>query len=223
MVEVTAFDPLVPDLARAVRPREAGTRILIGVVGEPGAGKSTVAAALVAALGAPAVQVPMDGYHLADRVLELHGSRDRKGAPDTFDGWGYLALLDRLRTETDHDVYAPQFERDLEQPLANAVPVTPAHTVVVSEGNYLLLDADPWPAVRARFDQVWFVAMDDGVRLDRLIARHVEYGKSPEAARAWVLANDEPNARLIRATRDRADLVLETTRLPMPHGPGLEG
>ena len=121
----------------------------------------------------------MDGFHLADAALDRLGLRGRKGAPETFDGWGYLALLRRLAAETDHPVWAPGFERTLEQPLAGSIPVGPRSRLVVTEGNYLLLDRPPWPEVRAALSEVWYVEADAGVRLERLLARHVEFGKSP--------------------------------------------
>lgn len=207
---------LVPDvvtLARSLWPEPAAGRALLGLVGEPGVGKSTVAAALVAALGPAAVQVPMDGYHLADRVLRTHGTLGLKGAPQTFDGRGYRDFLRRVRADPDHTQYAPTFERELEQPVANSIPVTPEHRLLVSEGNYLLLAVDPWPEVAECFDQIWFVTMDAEVRRQRLIARHVEFGKSAALARDWVLEKDERNAEVIRATRERADLVLDVTAL----------
>jgi pantothenate kinase len=183
-------------------------RALIGIAGPPGAGKSTLAERLVTALGPAAAWVPMDGFHLADAALDRLGLRDRKGAPETFDGWGYLALLRRLATETDHPVWAPGFERTLEQPIAGSIPVGPEVRLVVTEGNYLLLDRPPWPQVRAALSEVWYVEADAGLRLERLLARHVEFGKSPDGARAWVAAVDEPNARLVEGRRDAADLVV---------------
>jgi pantothenate kinase len=150
----------------------------------------------------------MDGFHLADVALDRLGLRSRKGAPESFDGWGYLALLQRLAAETDHPVWAPGFERTLEQPIAGSIPVDPGVRLVVTEGNYLLLDRPPWPQVRAALSEVWYVEADPGVRLRRLLARHVEFGKSPAEARAWVAAVDEPNARLVERGRDAADLVV---------------
>ncbi len=182
-------------------------RFLLGITGAPGAGKTTLAERLVREHGA--VHVPMDGFHLADVELDRRGLRDRKGAPETFDAWGYAALLARLRARPDHVVLAPGFERDLEQPIAGAIPVPPDAGLVVTEGNYLLLDEPPWRAVRDQLDAVWHLRADDAVRRARLVARHVEFGKTPAEAEAWVDRVDEPNARLVEACADRADLVVE--------------
>jgi pantothenate kinase len=185
-------------------------RLLLGITGAPGAGKSTLADFLAGTYGA--VVVPMDGFHLADAELARRGILDRKGAPESFDAWGYAALLERLHTRADHVVMAPTFERGLEQPVAGAIPVPPDIGLVVTEGNYLLLDAGPWHEVRRQLDTVWHVVTDDDVRLERLVARHVRFGKSPDAARAWVERVDQPNAALVEAARGRADLVLDLTR-----------
>jgi pantothenate kinase len=191
---------------------------LLGICGSPGSGKSTLAASL--ASSHDAVVVPMDGFHLADVELARRGLLDRKGAPETFDAEGYAALLARVRARPDHVVMAPAFDRDLEQPLAGAIPVPPSAEVVVAEGNYLLLDEPRWRAVRAQLDAVWHVVTTDAARLERLVARHVEFGKSPEAARAWVERVDEPNAALIEAAASRADLVLDVTSwVPAPPAP----
>jgi pantothenate kinase len=186
-------------------------RRILGIAGEPGAGKSTLAEAVVRDAGETAVLVPMDGFHLADVTLARLGLLDRKGAPETFDAWGYAALLARLRSRPPETVYAPGFERNLEQPIAAAVAIPPEADLVVTEGNYLLLDRPEWRAVRAQLDDVWFVRTDDAVRIERLVARHVEFGKTPEEARTWVECVDEPNARLVRATRARADRVIDVT------------
>jgi pantothenate kinase len=200
------MDELI-DRARALAT--AGTRKILGIAGAPGAGKTTLAALVTAQLGGQAVQVPMDGLHLADVELTRLGRRDRKGAPDTFDGFGYLALLRRLRSPAPGEiVYAPAFERTIEQPIAGSIPVDPAVPLIVTEGNYLLLDDPPWHQVRALLDETWFVEIDDEVRVGRLIRRHIEFGKTPEQAAEWVGRLDEQNARLIAATRDRADLIV---------------
>ncbi|WP_311210754.1 MULTISPECIES: nucleoside/nucleotide kinase family protein [unclassified Aeromicrobium] len=204
------LDDLAARVTR-VADAAAGRRVLLGVVGAPGSGKSTLAKRLANRLtadGLPAVRVPMDGFHLADVALAERRLLDRKGAPETFDAHGYLNLLRRLRAETGNDVLAPGFERDLEQPIAASITVAPSHRVVVTEGNYLLDDADPWPDVRAELDEVWFVDLDDGRRRSRLVDRHVKHGKTREAAQAWVDEVDEPNARRVLARSGTADLVV---------------
>jgi pantothenate kinase len=200
------MDELI-DRARALAT--AGTRKILGIAGAPGAGKTTLAALVTEQLGGRAVQVPMDGLHLADVELTRLGRRDWKGAPDTFDGFGYLALLRRLRSPAPGEiVYAPAFERTIEQPIAGSIPVDPSVSLVVTEGNYLLLDDPPWHQVRPLLDETWFVEIDDAVRVGRLIRRHIEFGKTPEQAAEWVHRLDEQNARLVAATRERADVIV---------------
>lgn len=192
--------------ARAlIRP---GRRALLGLAGPPGAGKSTLAAALVHEIGAAATLVPMDGFHLAQRELERLGRAGRKGAPDTFDVEGYAALLARVRAERAATVYAPEFRREIEEPIAGSIPVRPEHALVVTEGNYLLLDAEPWDRIRPLLDEVWLLALDPAERLRRLVARHVAFGRSPEQARRWVEEVDEHNAARIDAASAAADLVV---------------
>ncbi|MFJ5064176.1 nucleoside/nucleotide kinase family protein [Streptomyces nigra] len=206
-------------LDRARSLADGGGRAVLGIAGSPGAGKTTLAETLVRELNGTVdpwvAHVPMDGFHLADAELERLGRRDRKGAPDTFDAAGYAALLRRLREEPGDDVvYAPGFERELEQPIAGAVPVEPAARLVVTEGNYLLLGTGAWARVRAQLDEVWFCELDEEERLRRLIARHERFGKTHEEAVAWVMRSDQRNAELVAATRDRADLMVPATALP---------
>lgn len=204
--------PSLDELTARVLGLVADERVLIGIVGAPGSGKTTLAKKLCHRLndaGVPAAQVPMDGFHLSDDVLRLRGLLDVKGSPQTFDAHGYLALLRRLRAEVDHPVYAPGFERTLEQPIAAAIAVDPGTRVIVTEGNYLLDAAEPWPQVREALDEVWFADLDENRRRARLVDRHVKFGKSRDDAQAWVDRVDEPNAVRVIARRDAADLVVE--------------
>ncbi|WP_213959848.1 MULTISPECIES: nucleoside/nucleotide kinase family protein [unclassified Variovorax] len=183
----------------------SGRRRLLGLVGAPGSGKSTFAAALQAAFGERAQVVPMDGFHLANVELTRLGRAERKGAPDTFDQAGYGTLLERLRSQDDDEiVYAPEFRREIEEPVAGAIAVLPQTQLIISEGNYLL----HWHTIAPLFDEVWYIDVDEALRHERLVRRHEQFGRSPEAARAWVAATDEPNARLIEARRVRAHHVV---------------
>ncbi len=150
----------------------------------------------------------MDGFHLADVQLQRLGRLDRKGAIDTFDAYGYLALLQRIRRQDTEIVYAPAFDRDIEQPVAGSIRVAPTARLIVTEGNYLLDDDQPWPDVRSTLDEVWFVDLATEERRRRLIARHIEFGRSAEQAQAWVRAVDDPNAERIERVRHKADLVV---------------
>jgi pantothenate kinase len=188
---------------RAARPG----RLLVGIAGSPGAGKSTLAQELAAKLDRAAV-VPMDGFHLANAELRRLGRADRKGAPDTFDAAGYAALLRRLREATGETVYAPTFDHVLDEPVAGAIPVPPEVDVIVTEGNYLLLPTPPWDRVRDLLDLAVYLSADDGPRVDGLLARQRAKGLDAAAAHDWVHRSDEANARLVAATAPRADLHL---------------
>jgi pantothenate kinase len=207
------LDPLAGRARRLVRP---GERRLLGFTGAPAAGKSTLAAAIVAALAPDAVLVPMDGFHLAEAELHRLGRHERKGAIDTFDAPGFVSLLRRLRHPDRQTVYAPRFDRDLEESIAGAVPVPPEVPLVVTEGNYLLVDTGAWAALRELFDEVWYLELDEAVRLERLTARHIAYGRAPAVAAARARGTDQRNAELIATTRARADLVVHFAPQPPP-------
>ncbi|WP_099025055.1 nucleoside/nucleotide kinase family protein [Mycolicibacterium palauense] len=197
-------------LAAAVQALRSGdNRVIIGIVGEPGSGKSTVAAALQRHLDCPSALVSMDGFHLSNGELRRRGLAGRKGAPDTFDSAGYVNLLRRLRDRTEAVVYAPAYLREIEEPVAGSVAVPAEVPVVITEGNYLLLREGPWAAVTALLDRSWFLECDSRRRLERLIERHVRFGKTPAQAHRWATGPDEANARVIRETRVAADAVID--------------
>ncbi len=198
--------------ARILDSAAPARRYLLGIAGSPGSGKTTLAKALVKRINRVdpeiAAHLPMDGFHLANSTLDRLSIRDRKGAIETFDGWGFVALLDRLRHETDHTVYAPSFARAVDEGIAGEVGIEPKARIVVVEGNYLLIDHEPWSGVRARLDAAWFCATQPEERTARLVERHVRHGRSREAATAWAREVDGRNATHIEPTRARADLVL---------------
>lgn len=201
------------ELARDALAAASADRVLIGITGSPGAGKSTLADAVVAELNradgaGTAVHLPMDGFHLANATLDRLGLRDRKGAPETFDGWGFAALLARVTSETGHVVYAPGFERAVDEPVAAEVAIEPSARIVVVEGNYLLLDGEPWRHVDDLLHETWFVEATEEERVRRLVERHTAAGRTPEAALAWARQVDGANARLIEPTVARADVVV---------------
>ncbi|KPN22381.1 hypothetical protein AO716_00430 [Arthrobacter sp. Edens01] len=209
MEHMQILDRTFSELTAEARRLAAGPRRILGITGPPGAGKSTLASALAAGLGLQlAVVVSMDGFHLANQVLESRGIRERKGAPDTFDDGGYAALLGRLREQQEPVVYAPEFRRDLEEPIGSAVPVERSVPLVITEGNYLLLDSGDWSRARAQLDAVWYLELDEGERLKRLAARHESFGKSPADARAWALGSDQANAELVARHAGNADAVI---------------
>lgn len=192
-----------------------GRRGVLGIVGAPGAGKTTLTLALLAGLSArlgpdAVAHAPMDGFHLADVQLDRLGLRQVKGAPPTFDAAGYAAMLARAASDPD-DVYWPGFERELEQPIAAAIRIPAQARLVLTEGNYLLLDEPAWHRARASCDEVWAVVVDPQVRVERLVARHHEFGKTLEQAREWVLRSDEANALIVDEGLDRADRVVLAT------------
>jgi pantothenate kinase len=201
--------PPLDELVDRARALAGGGRRLLGVAGAPGSGKSTIADQVVAALGPDLARlVPMDGFHLAQRELERLGRADRKGAADTFDAAGFVSLLARLRSAEEAVVYAPEFRREIEEPIACAVPVPREIPLIVTEGNYLLVGDGDWAHVRPLLDEAWLVETDEELRQERLIARHIAFGKDPEYARAWSLGTDERNALLVASTRSQANLII---------------
>ena len=204
--------PVIQDLDTLIdraRSLAAGPeRRLLGIAGPPGGGKSTLAARIAEAVGEPASIVPMDGFHLADDRLRALRRRERKGAIDTFDGAGYVHLLRRLRDRSGVPVYAPEFRREIEDPIAGAIAVDPAVTLIITEGNYLLAEQPPWDQVRGLLDEAWFYAPDDELRIAQLIERHIMYGKTPSDAAAWALGPDQRNTELVAGTRHRADVIV---------------
>jgi pantothenate kinase len=199
-------------LDRALALIDRPGRQVLGIAGAPAAGKSTLAALLLAELErarpGEAVGVGMDAFHLGHRVLVRRGQTDVKGAPETFDALGFVALLERVRAGGE-TVYAPEFDRDLEDSIAHVVEVGPQVGLVVTEGNYLLLDAPPWDRVRPMLDEAWFVHLADDERRRRMVARHLRHGHDPAVAEARTLGSDERNAQLVNAAPNRPDLWIE--------------
>ncbi len=207
---VVLVEPTVSSLVERARGLVVpGRRRILGIAGPPGAGKSTLAEAVCAALGpSTAALVPMDGFHLSNDALVRIGLRDRKGAPETFDAPGYVAMLRQVRTSLGQRVLVPSFDRDAEAVVPDAIEVPAGVPLVVAEGNYLLLDQGPWSEICQLLDEAWYLRADAS-RVPRLIARHVAFGKPPEAARDWVLRSDEANTARIAPSEARADVVIE--------------
>jgi pantothenate kinase len=195
-------------------------RAILGITGPPAAGKSTLARALLARLAPRAAYAPLDGFHLAHQLLVDMGRVARKGAPDTFDAAGYVALLRRLRDPREGIIYAPMFVREIEDSIANAIPVPPTVELVITEGNYLLVQSGPWAEVRPLLDEIWYLDLAEEIRLQRLTDRHVAFGRSAGEARARATGTDQRNAALIAATRERADLVISLTEASSPEQAG---
>jgi pantothenate kinase len=197
-------------LQRAHTLLASGQRKILGIAAAPGAGKSTLADLLLQALGAQVQIVPMDGFHLANSTLQQLGRTARKGAPDTFDAAGYVNLLHRLKNQpAGETIYAPDYRRSLKEGIAGAIAIEASTPLIITEGNYLLMDDGGWGGVRGVLDEVWYLDLDTTVRQQRLLERHMRFGRSREAALAWIDTTDEPNAQRIERTRHRADWVVQ--------------
>ncbi|CAL9359103.1 hypothetical protein SUDANB121_00638 [Nocardiopsis dassonvillei] len=211
-----ALAALVDDTLSLLRPRG---RVLLGLTGAPGAGKSTLARRLVAEVDAragagTAGYLPMDGFHLSNAQLERLGRLDRKGAPDTFDAHGYAALVRRLLAETGHPVYVPDYDRRLHEPVAARHVIEPGTRLIVTEGNYLAWDAEPWGGLRPLFAELWYVEADDAVRERRLLRRQLAGGRDEAAAREWVERSDRANGELVKRLRDACTRIVPTGAVP---------
>ncbi len=184
-------------------------RVIVALAGPPAAGKSTFSAALATILppGQAAV-VPMDGFHYDDGVLRDKALSHRKGAPETFDFGGFKALLQRLRAG-EADVAIPIFDRSMELSRAAAAIVATGVRFVLVEGNYLLLDEEPWTQLAPLFDYSVFIDVPEPELDRRLVERWREHGREPQAARRWIDGNDMPNIRRVLAKRRPADLVVD--------------
>lgn len=200
-------DPL-PELVAACQTRRAkGRRLLVALAGPPASGKSTLAERLAEALGAGAAAVPMDGFHLDDRVLDARGLRSRKGAPETFDAAGFVHAMNRLAREPE--VVLPVFDRSREIAIAGALVVGPDCRIAVVEGNYLLFDAAPWRALAPLWDLAVYLDIPEDALRARLRDRWRQHGRA-DAAR-WIESNDMPNIRTVRDRRLSADLTITET------------
>lgn len=193
----------------------SGDRVIVGICGAPGAGKSVLADALAAHLGpATAIVVPFDGFHLASSLLEGTPLAARRGALETFDLGAFRSLIGRLRARDEEVVYAPTFVRGLEEPIASAIPVPRETPIVITEGNYLLSPDPTLSAVRSILDAVWYLDTPPEIRLPQLVARHMTFGKPADEAEAWARGTDQRNAEEIETTRASADRIITVRRAP---------
>ena len=209
------LDSLDQALARAKDlANSASGRVIIGIIGKPGAGKSTLSSHLIKNLPQESTAlVPMDGYHLSNLQLKKLGRADRKGAPDTFDATGFAQLLQRIKSDLTSDIYFPIFHREIEESIAAEGVVTSKTKFVITEGNYLLHDKDGWESVAPLLTESWFVEVDDTLRLDRLVKRHIKYGKEPKFAYDWAHGTDERNAELVEQTKLKSTVIVHIEKL----------
>ena len=207
---LTSLDEVV-DRAQSLMTPMSGERKIVGLIGKPGAGKSTLSAQLIEHLGNQAAILNMDGYHLSNSALRELGRADRKGAPDTFDALGFTAILQRVKNEVDQNIYFPVFDRSIEESISAQGVITPEIKLVITEGNYLLHNENNWGGVKKLLDESWFIEVDDQLRIERLVDRHHKFGKSKVDAHSWATGSDENNARIVAQTRELADVIINLT------------
>jgi pantothenate kinase len=206
--EVEQWAQVVVD-AKSANPN----RYLLGLVGAPAAGKSTFSAQLVDAVNKQlghevAVVVPMDGYHYSNEELDRRDLRPLKGIPATFDAQSFIDLIKKLKIESKQSVFCPLFDRSIEASIEDGIEIKPEHQIIVSEGNYLLLDETPWSELRNLFDEIWFIDSTIETLMPRLLARHKAGGRNEEETLAKIESTDLPNAKLIDSTKPRAHRVI---------------
>ena len=186
-------------------------RTIIGIIGKPGGGKSTLSKYLLKGIDPTLVSVvPMDGFHLSNKVLKELGRSDRKGAQDTFDVKGFTTLIERIKLDSADPIYYPIFDRSIEESIASQGVVYPSTRVVIVEGNYLMHDKDGWQEISPLLDQSWYAFLDEDIRISRLISRHIAFGKDPESAKAWAKGSDQVNAELIETGVGRCDFLIRS-------------
>jgi len=186
-------------------------RTIIGIIGKPGGGKSTLSKYLLKGIDPTLVSVvPMDGFHLSNKVLKELGRSDRKGAQDTFDVKGFTTLIERIKLDSADPIYYPIFDRSIEESIASQGVVYPSTRVVIVEGNYLMHDRDGWQEISPLLDQSWYAFLDEDLRISRLISRHIAFGKDPESAKAWAKGSDQVNAELIELGVGRCDFLIRS-------------